>query len=443
MKKQIIAIAGGGSTHSPGIIRAILDRPEDFPVQEIRLYDVNEEKNDDMYVTIHHMLKTYGYDEVRLVKTEDPKEAFENCDFVFAQIRVGGMKMREVDEKVPLKHGLVGQETCGLGGFSYGMRTMGGFLELVGYIEEHAPDAWILNYTNPESIVAEAVRRQYPNMKIINTCDMTGGIEQVVAENFGYDRKNWIVDYYGLNHFGWYKTIYDTSLERDVLPELLEKIEKDGIEMTPGEEDWKNQEGWKHSYEMVGFMTQNFPDSIPNLYLEYYLYPDVAVANSDPDYTRANEVMDGREKETRELAQSIRANADQKVEFETNEHGEVIVKMAISISQNIKGRYKLIVPNHGAIPNVRPDATVEIPAYLNAKGIEPVSLGDDIPDFHKGLMEAQVAAEKLLVDAFFEKSYGKALQAFTLNQTVPNATVAKKVLDEFIEANEGYWPELY
>lgn len=103
----------------------------------------------------------------------------------------------------------------------------------------------------------------------------------------------------------------------------------------------------------------------------------------------------------------------------------------------------LIVPNKGAIPNLRQDAAVEVPCYVNAAGVEPISLRFDIPDFHKGLMEAQVASEKLLVDAFFEESYQKALEAFTLNQTVPNATIAKKVLDEFIEVNGDFWPELH
>jgi maltose-6'-phosphate glucosidase len=130
------------------------------------------------------------------------------------------------------------------------------------------------------------------------------------------------------------------------------------------------------------------------------------------------------------------------IQYVSDAHGQYIVDIAVSILNNLNRRFMLIVPNNGAIPNLREDAVVEVPAYVNARGVEPISLRENIPDFHKGLMEAQVAAEKLLVDAFFENSYQKALQAFTLNQTVPNATVAKKVLDEFIEANKGYWPEL-
>ncbi|MDN6162135.1 MAG: 6-phospho-alpha-glucosidase, partial [Atopostipes sp.] len=130
------------------------------------------------------------------------------------------------------------------------------------------------------------------------------------------------------------------------------------------------------------------------------------------------------------------------VQYESDSHGQYIVDMAVSIQNNLNKRFMLIVPNRGAIPNLREDAVVEVPCYVNSKGVEPISLREDIPDFHKGLMEAQVASEKLLVDAFFENSYQKAFESFTLNQTVPNADVARKVLDEFIEANGDYWVEL-
>ena len=76
------------------------------------------------------------------------------------------MEMREKDEKIPLKYGLVGQETCGLGGFSYGMRSMKGFLEMVGYIQKYSPEAWILNYTNPESIILKLLEESFPILKL-------------------------------------------------------------------------------------------------------------------------------------------------------------------------------------------------------------------------------------------------------------------------------------
>lgn len=431
-----ITIAGAGSGYTPGILLTALRFEKEFPIDEIRLYDVDSQRNADMGVIIDYLLKKEDR-KIKLVVTTEPQEAFDKADFVFSQIRVGGMEMRELDEKIPLKHGLVGQETCGLGGFSYGMRSMKGFLSLVDYIQQYAPDAWILNYTNPESIVSEAVRRKYPKIKIINACDMTIGIEEMLEQSFGYDRKNFIPVYYGLNHFGWYKEIYDVSKGKDIMPEIIKQLIEKGFDVS-------NQEGsWAHAYQLMEVMLKYFPENIPNNYLEYYLLPNRVVADSDPSYTRANEIMDSRLKKIKETAAKIRENRElESIDYSSSNHGLYIVEIAISLIHNKNNRFMLIVPNKGAIPNLREDAVVEVPCYVNAKGIEPISLREDIPDFHKGMMEAQVAAEKLLVDAFFEESYQKALEAFTLNQTVPNADVAKKVLDEMIEANGDYWVPL-
>lgn len=434
-KNLVVAIAGAGSGYTPGIVLTMLNNP-DFDVKEIRLYDNDVVRNDDMEVIINYILKEGKYN-ITLVATEDPKEAFTGVDFVFSQIRVGQIEMRQKDEKIPLSYGLVGQETCGLGGFSYGMRSMLGFLELVGHIQEYAPEAWILNYTNPETIIAEAVRRAYPDAKIVNACDMTIAIEEIIEESFDYDRKNWIPVYYGLNHFGWYDSIYDVSLGRDVMPEIIEKIRAEGLDVS-------NQvPTWAQTYENMRVLVENFPTHLPNNYLEYYLYPNMIIDQTDINYTRADMIRDGRLKEIKDNVEAIKTGTNlESVDYQSSEHGQYIVDIAVSIIHNKNDRFMLIVPNKGAIPNLREDAVVEVPCYVNAKGVEPISLRFDIPDFHKGLMEAQVASEKLLVDAFFDNSYQKALEAFTLNQSVPNATVAKQILDDFIEANGDYWPAL-
>lgn len=294
-----------------------------------------------------------------------------------------------------------------------------------------------MNYTNPESIVSESVRRQFPNIKIINACDMTIGIEEMLEHSFGYNRKNFISQYYGLNHFGWYREIYDVSKGRDVMPDIINKLIEKGFDIST------QDASWGHAFKLMEEMIRDFPDHLPNNYLEYYLYGNRVVAHENPDYTRANEIMDGRLNKIKETVNKIKENRDlDTIDYKGNGHGLYIVEIALSIIHNKNDRFMLIVPNKGAIPNLRQDAVVEVPCYVNAKGAEPISLRTDIPDFHKGLMEAQVAAEKLLVDAFFEQSYQKALEAFTLNQTVPNVDVAKAILDEFIEINGDYWVEL-
>jgi maltose-6'-phosphate glucosidase len=434
--KNIITIAGAGSGYTPGILLTALKYEKEFPIGEIRLYDIDEVRNADMGVIIQFLLEKNNLDK-KLVVTQDPKVAFEGVNFVFSQIRAGGMEMRETDEKIPLKHGLVGQETCGLGGFAYGMRSMKSFLAMVQHIQDYAPDAWILNYTNPESIVAESVRRKFPNIKIVNACDMTIGIEEVLEDTFGVNRTNFISQYYGLNHFGWYKEIYDVSQGKDIMPEIIEGIIENGLNTE------SQDESWAHAFDIMADLTVDFPTHLPNNYLQYYLYNNRIVKEANPNYTRANEIMDDRLKKLKETATKIIENRDlDTIDYEGSGHGLYIVQIAISILHNKNDRFMLIVPNKGAIPNLREDAVVEVPCYVNARGVEPISLREDIPDFHKGLMEAQVASEKLLVDAFFENSYQKAFEAFTLNQSVPNAIVAKKVLDEMIEVNGDYWVEL-
>ena len=435
MDKLKIAIAGAGSGYTPGIIISILNHDE-LDVSEISLYDNDQVRNSDMKTIMDFVVEKRDLD-VKIIQTEDPKEAFNGVDFVFSQIRVGKMEMREIDEKIPLKYGLVGQETCGLGGFSYAMRSMKGFSELIDFIQEYAPEAWILNYTNPETIISEVVRRKYPDAKIINACDMTIGIEEMIEKSFGYDRKNFIPSYYGLNHFGWYESIWDKKLGRDIMPEVIDKIINEGFDVSDEEESWAK------TWEDYRTLVKTFPDRLPNNYIYYYLFSDQAVADMNKDYTRANEIMDGRLKKIKDTVAEIKSNPKlESIDYGSTGHGQYIVDIAASILNDKNERFMIIKENMGAIPNLRDDASVEVPCYVNSKGAEPISLRHPIPDFHKGLMEAQVASEKLLVDAFFENSYYKALEAFSLNQTVANAVVAKKILDEFIEANGDYWPEL-
>ncbi|MBK3915676.1 family 4 glycosyl hydrolase [Listeria ivanovii] len=394
MSKEVtVTIAGGGSTYTPGIVQAILENPNQLRIKELRLYDIDQVRQERMGYLIQALIKKNYPFSVRFLATDNPEEAFTGADFVFSQIRAGGLQMRETDEKIPLKYGCVGQETCGAGGFAYGLRSIKAFLPLVEKIIHYAPDAWILNYSNPESIVSEAVARKFPKAKIINVCDMTISIEETICSNFGYEHADFIPEYYGLNHFGWYRSIYSKKEGRDILPDILHKM-NNGL--------------------------------------------DVA----DPNHTRANEVMEGRETKVYALAEKCMTgenNSD--IELNFGSHGQYIVDIATSLLNDEHRRFMIITPNRGSIPNIRPDAVVEVPAYVCAKGVEPIAL-DAIPDFHKGLIEAQCAAEKLLVDAFFEESYLKALQAFTLNQAVPSATVAKKMLHEFIEVNKDFWPEL-
>lgn len=440
MKKFSIVIAGGGSTFTPGIVLMLLDNLDKFPIRKLKFYDNDFKRQDDIAKACEIILKENA-PEIEFIATTDPEEAFTDIDFVMAHIRVGKYAMRELDEKIPLKHGVVGQETCGPGGIAYGMRSIGGILELIDYMEKYSPDAWMLNYSNPAAIVAEATRLLKPNSKILNICDMPIGIETHMAEILGLEsRKEMIVKYFGLNHFGWWSSITDKE-GNDLMPQIKEHVGKYGYTVKI-DENQHTDASWNDTFAKAKDILAVDPTHLPNTYLKYYLFPDYVVEHSNKEYTRANEVMDGREKfvfgECKKIAEAGTAKDSG---LHIDEHASYIVDLARAIAFNTQERMLLIVENKGAIRNFDETAMVEIPCIVGSNGPEPLSIGD-IPRFQKGLMEQQVAVEKLVVEAWAEKSYQKLWQAITLSKTVPSATVAKEILDDLIEANKEYWPEL-
>ena len=192
---------------------------------------------------------------------------------------------------------------------------------------------------------------------------------------------------------------------------------------------------WLHTYANAKNICSAFHDYLPNTYMQYYLLGDEVVKSSDPNHTRANEVMEGREKRIFDAVADYRAGKDVDLtKFFGGVHGEFIVDVAMSLAFDLRKRYLVMVENNGAVENLPSDAMVEIPAYITDRGPEPVRVGE-IPTFYKGLIEQQEAVEKLIVDAAVEHSYEKALMAFTLSKTVPSLLVAKKILDDMIVAN--------
>lgn len=458
---MIITIVGGGSTFTPGIVKSIALRRKDLELDEIRLFDIDKERQDKVAIVVDWILHQDLKCDIKLVVTTDEETAYKDASFIFAQMRVGKYAMREQDEKISLRHGCVGQETCGCGGMAYGMRNIFPMMKVIDDAEKYAkPNYWILNYSNPASIVSEACRVLRPKARIINICDMPISIIDVIAAALEIkDKENIFYDYYGLNHFGWF-----TSIEykgKDMMPQLRDYVMEHKILMPDaylkdkaalldnGKKKEKTEANrhlkgswyyvWKGVYEIMA----NFPETVPNTYLNYYLQAKEFVEHSDPNHTRANEVMETREKSLFDGVDHYLATGevDPKTFF-AGSHGDWIADLSLALKNDTKARFLIITENRGTIPNLPADAMVEVPAYIGKDGPEVISQ-DPIPLFQQGLIMQQVNCEKLLVQGCIEGSYEKVLQAFTLNKTVPSMTVAKEVLDDMMEANRGYWPELH
>ena len=441
-----IVIAGGGSTYTPGILIGLIKTIKTFPVKEIVLYDIDLNRLQPMGGFAQVLFREY-LPSVNLVATKDKELAFKNSDFVFCQIRTGGMKQRELDEKIPLKHDSIGQETCGAGGFAYGLRSIKDMIELVKDIRRYSKNAWIINYSNPAALVSIALDKAYPKDKrILNICDQPISLLQAYSRLLGNTNYKDLVPYYfGLNHFGWFTKIINSKTNEDVTQTIKDKIKNDGF--YPADKETRDA-SWLVTYNMVKDMLIYDDTYLPSTYLQYYLLPLEVIKTLNKDYTRANEVMNGREKNVFMMCKSvIQKNSTKGVKFvedemnKTNGHGETIIDIAKSIYHNQNRPYIVIVKNKNIIKNFSHDAMVEVLCTLGKNGPKAVE-SLDISPYYKGLMENQYAYELLTVESYFEGSYKKALQALTLNRMVNDQHKAKVILDDLIKANKAFFVEM-
>ena len=449
MKKYNVVIVGGGSHRNPDLMAMLADNKDRFPIRRICLYDTESERQEIMGKYGEILMREYYPELEEFAYTTDPDVAFKDVDFALMQIRAGRLPMREKDEKISLSHGCVGQETCGAGGFAYGLRSVPDIIELVKMIRKHSPEAWILNYSNPAAIVAEAKKRVFPDdHRILNICDMPIAIMDQYANILKCSRKDFEPRYFGLNHFGWFTHIYDKKTGEDLEPKIKELIlSGEDLFKLSGVDEHTMEPSWIETYKFMANILRDYPEYLPNTYLKYYLYPKHVVETSNPNYTRANEVMDGKEKRCYEMMEEvIKLGKLKGTEYEIKPgrgvHASYIVDLACAIINNTNEIFLIITKNKGVIPNVDENMMVEVACRVGANGVEPLAL-DPIPTFYKGMMENQYAYEKLTVDGLFERDKTKLLQALALNRTVTDTDTAKAILDDLIEANKDYWGKYF
>jgi len=336
--------------------------------------------------------------------------------------------------------GLIGQETVGAGGMAYGIRSMTDMIEIVNDVRARSPKAWIINYTNPAALVAYGLAKAFPNEKrILNICDQPVNLLRSYGRLLGRDSREFEPVYFGLNHFGWFTHLYDRE-GNDLVPVIKDYVKKNGFK--PADAEQRDQ-SWLDTYAVVADMLEDYPDYLPNTYLQYYFYPNYKLAHLDPNYTRSDEVINGREKRVFEECRRVIevGTAKNSSVVQNDAHGDMIIEVSSAIYRNTRQTFIVMVKNDGIIKDMPDDAMVEVAASVGVNGPQPYAVGE-IGTFYHALMVNQYSYERLAIEAYFEHSYEKALQALTLNRLVNDGKEARKVLDKLIEANKDYWPEL-
>ena len=441
-KKFSVVIAGGGSTYTPEIILMLLDNLDRLPLRAIKMYDNDGERQGKLAPACEILIHEKD-PSIEFIATTDPETAYTDVDFCLAHIRVGQLPMRVLDEQIPLKYGRRGPGD--LRPWRHRLRhalhpRRAREHRLHGEVLAQLLDAQLLQPGRHRGRGVPPRASQLPRDQHLRHAHRPGErlcphprLQQPQGDGHPLLRPESL----RLVH------LYQDAAGEELLPKLIEHEKLYGNTMPEDGADAYTDDSWRQTALKARDLVAIEPTMATNTYLQYYLYGDDMVAHTDPHYTRANQVIDGREKRVfGECARIAEAGTGEGTSLEIGIHAEFIVDLATALAFNTHERMLLIVPNNGAIENFDDDAMVEIPCIVGKDGYEPLSIGK-IPTFQKGLMEEQVAVEKLVVDAWQQKSYIKMWQALTLSKTVPSANVAKKILDDFIEVNKDYWPELH
>lgn len=280
-----LAIIGGGSSYTPEIIEGIIDRHSTFPISEIVLVDIEAGKDKlEIIGNLSKRMIEKANKPITLSWTLNRRKALENADFVSTQIRVGGLEAREKDERIPLSHGYLGQETNGAGGIMKAFRTIPVLLDLAQEVHEVCPNAWIINFTNPAGIVTEALLKHSPHKKIIGVCNIPYNMRHSSAEILDADPNDILIEFIGLNHFVFGRNVYVKGENRT--QEVLNNLANNELDYSPAN---IISLGWSKTFiESVKLL--------PNPYHEYYFQTREVLAKDIQAYeehgTRAEVVRE-------------------------------------------------------------------------------------------------------------------------------------------------------
>jgi 6-phospho-beta-glucosidase len=425
-----LSVLGGGGFRVPLVHRALAGDPT---ITEMVLYDTDPRR---LRVVMSVLAAQPQGPAVRAATDLD--DALRGADFVFSAMRVGGTAGRVRDERLPLAEGVLGQETVGAGGVLYGLRTLPVAVSVAEHVKAVAPDAWVINFTNPAGMVTEAMSRVL-GPRVIGICDSPVGLVRRAARAAGADpdAPGFGYDYVGLNHLGWLRRL--TRDGTDLLPGLL----ADPVALGSFEEGRLFGPQWLAAL-----------GSLPNEYLHYYYFrretlaavraadatrgefldrqQDAFFTAADAEPGRAYALWEGtrREREETYMADSRAASGGwQRDPHDLDGGGYDRVALALmrAIARDERTTLILNVPGGGAVPFLDAEAVVEVPCEVGAFGARPLPVA--APDEHQaGLMLALKAVERAAIEAAATGSRRAALRALALHPLVDSPAVAARIL---------------
>ena len=434
MKKDAlkVAVIGGGSSYTPELIEGILNRKDRLPVRELWLVDVpmGEKKLAIIADMARRMADKVGA-QMEIHATLNRREAISGADFVITQFRVGGLDARAKDESIPLKYNVIGQETTGPGGYAKALRTIPVILDICREIEETAPDAWLINFTNPAGIITEAILN-YTKVKAMGLCNVPIGIKKDIAKLLNVDSSRVNVSFMGLNHMSY---AYSVTLDgEEILPQLIEMYEHPDAEMAQKLEAISDIVWPAPFLRSLGMITSP--------YHRYYYRNRMMLEEEKESMAKEG----SRAMQVKEIEKALFVKyADPSVCEKPKElekrggayYSEAAISLVDAIYNDKQEVHTVNVQNRGTITNLPYNAVIETNALIGAQGAAPLRIGE-MPTRVAGLVNYVKAYEQLAVRTAVEKDYDIALSAMMANPFIDDYEVGKAILDELIQEHTPY-----
>lgn len=427
-----VAVIGGGSTYTPELVNGFLARAAEFPLHELWLMDIDQARLDIVGGFAQRMVSARG-GPFRVILTTDQREAVAGAAYVTTQLRVGQMEARKADEYLGRRHGLIGQETTGVGGMAKALRTIPVILKIAEDMRELAKGAALVNFTNPAGLVTQALAKYAPDTPAVGVCNvpittkmhLLEGLETASGERIDPSRA--ALDTLGLNHLSWHRGFRVDG--EDVWPQIIEhfmgELEEDQ------DPDWDPQ-------------TIQSLQMIPNYYLQYFYHTDRKLrAQAKWPPSRAEEVMAVEQDLLRQYADPALAEPPADLIKRGGAYYSTVATQLLNAHYNDLGEVHIVnVPNGGAVRDWPAEWVLELPAMVDRAGFHPQP-AEALPAVCYGLLAAVKSYELLTVEAAVHGDRSAAFQALLAHPLGPSADRVGPVLEDLLETHRQYLPQFW
>lgn len=428
-----VAVIGGGSTYTPELVNGFLARIESFPLDELWLMDISQERLDVVGRFAQRMVEAKGAP-FKVCLTRSQREAVSGASYVITQLRVGMMEARRKDEYLGQRHSLIGQETTGIGGMAKAMRTIPVILNIARDVREvGAPGAVLVNFTNPAGLVTEALFRYAPHTPAVGVCNSAIGmkmrllqaIEQETGQVIAPERAQ--LRTLGLNHLTWHHgfTVDGEELFPHILNRYIEELR------TSEHPEWDPD-----TVEALGM--------IPNSYLQYYYYTRKKLAEQEQwPPSRAEQVQHIEDDLLRQYADPQRTEPPADLMKRGGAYYSTVATQLLNAHYNDLGEIHVVNTRHnGAVPGWPEDWVLEMPCRIDKNGVHPLPI-EPLPSAVFGLITQVKSYELLTVEAAVHGDRRAAYQALLAHPLGPPANRVKAVLDDLLETHRAHLPQFF